>query len=191
MANNNSLSKRLLYQQNDTGLCLLSDLELQGNYPNWFSDAEVNQYNSHWARPSTFEQVKGFVESLSNDPTKLVFAVYALKEAEHIGNISLQAIDPFNQSAELAFLFGEKAYWNKGYAGTAAKLVLSHAFAHLNLKRVYLGCLATNTAMNKLALKLGFVEEGTRRKAAFNQGAFVDIKEYGLLNDEYQTSTDC
>ncbi len=179
------LTSRILYQQGDTGLCLLTAQELSGSYPNWLCQEEVNQHNSHWYRPSSVDQVSLFVESLKEDKSKLVFAVYAMQDNVHIGNVSLQSIDHLNQSAEMAFLFGDTQYWGKGYATQSAKLVMNHAFKHMNLNRLYLGCLKKNTAMNKLAIKLGFIQEGLRRQALFNEGTFQDVVEFGLLKNEF------
>ncbi len=180
------LTSKILYQQGDTGLCLLTSEELKGTYASWFSQEEVNQHNSHWHRPSSFGLVSQFVDSLKDDKSKLVFAVYAMKECVHIGNVSLQSIDYFNQCAEVAFLFGDTQYWGKGYATQSAKLTIHHAFQHMNMNRLYLGCLKKNSAMNKLAIKLGFTQEGLRRQALFNSGTFQDVVEYGLLKDEFE-----
>mgnify|MGYP000083922395 FL=1 len=179
------LTSKMLYQQGDTGLCLLTAQELSGRYPSWLSHEAVNQHNSHWRRPATLIQVNQFVDSLTADKSKLVFAVYAMKDNVHIGNVSLQSIDQFNQCAEMAFLFGETQYWGKGYAAQSARLVMGHAFKHMNINRLYLGCLKKNTPMNKLAIKLGFIQEGLRRQALFNDGIFQDVVEYGLLKDEF------
>lgn len=185
------LISRLIYQNKDVGLSLLSELELEGNYPNWFLDKEVNLHNSHWSRPSNFQQVSEFVKGLHTSKNKLVFAVHAINDEEHIGNISLQSIDHLNQTAEIAFLFGDKRYWGKGYATISACLVLEHGFDHLNLRRIYLGCLKKNIAMNKLAIKIGFLKEGVRRKAIFNSGEHEDVVEYGMLNDEFEKCPNC
>ncbi len=184
------LVSRFLYQYGDTGVSLLSDNELKGNYPVWFYDQEVNQHNSHWSRPVDYKQVSQFVDSLATDNSKLVFSVYAIKDNVHIGNISLQSIDHFNQTSELALLFGEKEYWGKGYATDSASLIMDYAFKHLNLNRIYLGCLQSNIAMNKLAKKLGFHQEGVRRQAIFNSGTFQDVVEYGILKDEFKNAID-
>ncbi len=184
------LDSRILYQQGDAGLCLLTSQELKGSYPSWFCHDVVNQHNSHWQRPDSLDQVSQFIDTLKDDKSKLVFAVYAMKECVHIGNVSLQAIDHFNQCAELAFLFGDTQYWGKGYATKSANLAMNHAFKNMNIKRLYLGCLKKNSAMNKLAIKLGFAQEGLRRKAIFNDGTFQDVVEYGILKDEFTNRID-
>ncbi len=184
------LTSRILYQQGDIALCLLTSEELQGSYPSWFSHEAVNQHNSHWQRPSSLNQVSQFVDSLKDDKSKLVFAVYVMEDNVHIGNVSLQSIDHFNQCAEMAFLFGDTQYWGKGYATQSARLAINHAFKNMNINRLYLGCLKKNIPMNKMAIKLGFIQEGLRRKALFNQGTFQDVVEYGLLKDEYENRID-
>lgn len=84
----------------------------------------------------------------------------------------------------MAFLFGERAYWGKGYAYTASDLIIKHAFNHLNMHRLYLGCLIKNKAMKSLALKLGFIQEGIRKSAIYSNGEYSDVVEFGLLKDE-------
>lgn len=185
------VASRIAYKLNDTGLCRLSIKELAGPYPSWFSDSEVNSFNTHWKSPATQSQVENFVRSLVDDNSKQVWAIYSLSSSIHIGNISLQAIDHCNQTAELAFLLGDKEYWGKGYGADSARLVMTHAFQHLNLQRIYLGCFENNIGMNKLANKLGFTQEGVRRKAVFNQGEFRNVIEYGILKSEFEDSTNC
>ena len=40
--------------------------------------------------------------------------------------------------------------------------------------------------MQRLALYLGMKEEGRRREAAFKDGRYVDLIEYGILAGEWQ-----
>ena len=173
-----------IYRKDNVGIKLLSSEELEGEYPYWFSDETVNQYNSHWARPKSKNKIINFVSELDQDESKIVFAIYCVKDKKHIGNVSLQNIDHYNQCAEIAFLFGNKAYWGKGYATAASKIIIEHGFKYLNLNRLYLGCLSTNNGMTKLATRLGFKKEGERRQAIFSQGEFCDVWEYGLLKHE-------
>ena len=170
-----------MYQTARLGLKRLGVEELSGNYPAWFSDEEVNQYNSHFRKPETPAQVRRYVETLDDDATKLVFAIYWLETSTHLGNIAVQRIDHYNRSAELAFLLGEKSYWNKGVAYEATQIILRHCKNHLNLRRLYLGCFADNQAMAKLSEKLGFEQEGRLKEAIFGSGQYHDVLLYGLL----------
>ncbi len=174
-----------IYKEDDIGIRLLSDFELSGGYPSWFSDMEVHQYNSHWAIPKTFREIENFVSGLSDDKSQVVFAVYSVSNLKHIGNISLQNIDYLNQCAEIAFLFGEREYWGKGYAKKASKIIINHGFQYLNLHRIYLGCLEINIAMKNLSVSLGFFQEGVRRKSIYSNNEFFDVIEFGMLKDEF------
>ncbi len=182
------LKKRIVYHDQETGLVRLAEPELDGDYPNWFCDAQVNQFNSHWAFPKSKTEVANFVQSLVNDRRQIVFAIYDLGLNLHIGNISLQAIDWQNRSGELAFLLGDKTQWGKGHGQRAGQLVIQHGFHVLNLHRLHLGCLSTNLAMQRLATKLGFEQEGVRKQAVFNQNHYVDVCEYGLLKSTYEST---
>lgn len=174
------MSDNYLYKSERLGLKPLSTAELDGNYPNWFLDEEVNRYNSHFRLPSSQDSVKAFVQSLVDDKTKVVCAVYWLENGLHIGNISLQQIDAFNRSAELAFLFGEKAYWGKGIAEEAARTIIEHGRKYLNIRRFTLGCLEVNVGMRRLAKKLNFAEEGCLSDSLWHAGEFQSVCIYGL-----------
>lgn len=178
----NSYDKnRTVYESDDIALCRLTDIEVDGSYPSWFVDEDVNQFNSHFYIPASKAEIEKFVESLSNDRTKLVFAIYSKVGGCHVGNISLQSIDHQHSKAELAFLLGEKEYWGKGIGYSAAKILMEHAKLHMNIRRLYLGCIADNTAMNKLAIKLGFNHEGTLIEDIFCKGKYRDVNLYGII----------
>lgn len=150
-------------------------------YVNWFNDAEVCKYNSHHAYPYTRELAVEYVTRVRSQKSDLVLAIIAKDSGKHVGNISLQKIDPIGRSAEFAIVVGDRDYWGKGVAKEASRLVIAHGFETLNLHRIYCGTSAANTPMQKLAASLGFVEEGIRKEALYKDGSFVDIIEYGML----------
>lgn len=167
------------------GIKGLSLDELQGPYPHWFKDATVCAYNAHGAYPKSMAQLTQFIESLAGDPNKLVWAVYHLQDNIHIGNIGLSIFNRIDNNAEIGFLFGQKNYWGQGFAHEAAQLMLHHGFNVLNLHRIYCAAAATNTPMLHLAQRLGFTQEGCRRKNLFLQGEYCDEVEFGLLKVEF------
>lgn len=162
----------------------LSLEDLEGPYVSWLNDPEVCKYNSHGVFEYTRTMGKEYIERVSRDEHTLVFAIIAKDANIHIGNISLQKIDTVSNSAEYAILIGDREYWGKGVATEASHLILTHGFTALNLHRIYCGTSGSNIAMQKLAAKLGFIEEGRRREAFFKNGVYEDIIEYGLLRSE-------
>lgn len=159
--------------------------DLRGAYVSWLNDPEVCEHNSHHVFPYSLAEAKHYIESVSRDEHNLVLAIVANDTGKHIGNISLQKIDTVSRSAEYAILVGDRDYWGKGIATEASKLLLTHGFNTLNLHRIYCGTSTSNIAMQKLADRLGFKEEGRRREAHYKNGSYDDIIEYGLLADEF------
>lgn len=162
-------------------LKLLSMNELNGNYISWLNDKEVCKYNSHGEVEYTKEMAASFIKALENDKTKEVYAVYLRETNVHIGNISIQQIDAKNKNAEIAFLFGEKEYWGRGYAKEASEILIRRAFKDLSLHRLYFGTNVDNIAMQKLGERLGFVKEGVLKDAQLKNEKFNDIVIYGKI----------
>jgi ribosomal-protein-alanine N-acetyltransferase len=164
---------------------LLPD-DCQGFYPQWFNDEEVCAGNSHHVFPYTPDAAEGYVRGLATSSDTIALAIVLVQGHQHIGNISLQGIDWVSRSAELAIVIGEKAAWHKGYAMESCRLLCDHGFKALNLHRISCGTFHDNEAMNRLAIALGMKEEGRRREAAFKNGRYLDVVEYGVLRAEYE-----
>lgn len=174
----------MLLESDNLKLKLLSLDEINGPYVNWLNDKEVCKYNRHGESLYTKEKAKEFIKSVQNNPTCEVWAVYHKNDNIHIGNISLQNIDKENNLAEIAFLFGEKNYWGKGFATEACKLLINRAFQDLNLHRLYFGTHIENIGMQKVGEKNGFKKEGIFKDAQFKNGKYSDVVRYGLINDK-------
>ncbi len=163
----------------------LREADLDGNYIDWLNDAEICRHNSHHVFPYSRNVGADYIKNLDNNRQTLVLAICLNVTAEHIGNISLQRIDPISRQAEFAILMGEKEHWGQGYAKEAARLICDHGFNTLNLNRIYCGTSEENIAMQKLAQFMGMQKEGRRRQAQFKNGKYVDIMEFGVLKSEF------
>ena len=83
-------------------------------------------------------------------------------------------------------MIGCKENQGKGIGTFAVKSIVDHAFFNLNLRRIQLEVLDYNQTAQKLYKKIGFVEEGRRRKAVYKDGQYVDEIIMGLLREEYK-----
>lgn len=162
----------------------LDESDIEGNYRHWLNDQEIVQFNSHGRFPMTPEKLLSFVRESRIVNTALVLAIVHKETDQHIGNISLQAINWVDRNAEIAFLLGERSFWGKGIMQEAGTLLIKHGFHSLNLHRIYCGTSSENTGMQKLAGKLGMKQEGVRKEALFKNGQYRDIIEYGMLKNE-------
>jgi ribosomal-protein-alanine N-acetyltransferase len=161
------------------GLKRISESDNLDNYVRWFNDQEVNEFNAHAIHPLTLNDIVRFLDSI--DHNILHLSIYAKETDTHIGNISLQAIDYLNRSAEFAIILGEKQFWGKGYAFEAGRLIIQHGLKKMNLRRIYCGTSELNIGMQNLAIKLGMTEEGRRKQALYYKGKYVDLIEYGII----------
>lgn len=160
--------------------------DAEGAYPAWLNDAEVCAGNSHHLLPYSREGAREFIRNLSLNRDQLTLAIVLREGHQHVGNIALQKWDRLGRSAEFAILLGERSCWGTGVGFEAARLALAHGFAAMDLHRIHCGTYADNAGMIALAKKLGMREEGRRREAAFKDGRFVDVVEFGLLMNEYK-----
>jgi ribosomal-protein-alanine N-acetyltransferase len=149
-------------------------------YYRWFNDLDVTDGNSHGVYFMTYEECVDYIEHTSDFVVGIIAST-----GIHIGNVALQNINNIYRSADLSIIIGEKDYWGKGYGKQACTQMIEHAFNAMNLRRLSLGTFETNDAMKALAVSLGFQWEGLRRKAAWKNGRYVDIVEYGLLREEW------
>ncbi|MGE4340101.1 MAG: GNAT family N-acetyltransferase, partial [Pigmentiphaga sp.] len=157
----------------------LRENDLVGPYPAWFEDQEVCANNSHGKFPKTAAWFRRFYEATDNE-SHVVWAIEH-RDDGHVGNVSLQGLSFINRNAEFAILIGDRRHWGKSVGVNAGRALLRHGFLKLNLERVYCGTAASNPGMQNLALRLGMIEEGRRRKHLFLNGEWVDMLEYGVL----------
>ncbi|MGC9605526.1 MAG: GNAT family protein [Minisyncoccia bacterium] len=160
--------------------------DVNEDYQSWFNDAEVCQYNSHHRFPNYRQDMEEYYKTVIKSKHHLILAIIDKSNDKHVGNISLQEIDPIDRSAEYAIVIGDKSVWGKGLGKEASRLILAHGFDALDLHRIYCGTSSENVGMQKLADNLGFKKEGVSREAMFKNGAFRDIIHYGMLKDDFK-----
>ena len=167
----------------------LEETDLAGPYPAWLNDELACKGNSHHVYPYPVAKAADFLRSISQTSEELVLAIVLNESDKHIGNVALSRIHPVYRTAEFAILLGDTEEWGKGYGREAASLLVGHAFSALNLRRIACGTFATNAAMCALALALGMRQEGVRRQAAYKDGAYVDVVEFGVLRQEFEAGS--
>jgi len=160
----------------------LVESDLDGPYIQWFEDQDVCRYNSHGKFFKTKYHLKEYLNQL-NLEDRVVWAVCHIDDG-HIGNASLQQISLINRTAEFAILLGDRRHWGRGVGLLVGRKLIEHGFHKLNLERIYCGTAATNEGMMKLAVAMGMVLEGVRRRHLFLEGSRVDMFEYGILQSE-------
>jgi RimJ/RimL family protein N-acetyltransferase len=165
----------------------LCESDLNGPYQYWFENQEVCKYNSHGKFFKNASWFREFYDHLNRED-QVVWAI-CHQDDGHIGNISLQGLSFINRHAEYAIIIGNSKHWGKSVGINASLALVRHGFEKLNLKRIYCSTAASNIGMQKLAILMGMIEEGRRRKHLFLNGHWEDMVEYGMLQEDFKGVT--
>jgi RimJ/RimL family protein N-acetyltransferase len=116
----------------------------------------------------------------------IVFAIED-QEGRPVGGVSLHTPSLKNGT----FGFGVNVhvpYRGRGYAADAVRILLRYCFHERRFQKCNSACVETNAASIALHQKLGFVEEGRRRRHLFLNGQFHDDILFGLTREEFDAS---
>jgi RimJ/RimL family protein N-acetyltransferase len=140
----------------------------------WINDVEAARLDLAF-RPFDWVQFKNWIESLSKDSSRILFAIRKLDTKPIVGFIGFSSINAVHRSADIGIRIGEAADRGQGYGKDALKVSLDYAWKHLNLNRVALTMLAHNENALRTFLAVGFEREGLARRAAFIDGRWCDV----------------
>jgi RimJ/RimL family protein N-acetyltransferase len=111
-------------------------------------------------------------------------AIESLSEECLVGSIGTHLSD--RRAGTFGFGLGiGRPYQRRGYATEAVVLVLGYMFAERRYQKANVGVYAYNAASLGLFAKLGFVEEGRRRRAEFMGGRYHDEVLLGITVEEF------
>ena len=154
----------------------------------WFNDPEITQYLLMY-RPMTRMEEEDWIENLKKREDDIHFSIVIPSEngsEKLIGNCGLHKIDWKNRVGNAGIAIGEKEYLNKGFGTEAMELLVEYGFTTLNLNRIQLEVYKFNVRALNSYKKVGFKEEGARRKAIYVNGEYHDSVIMGILKDEWE-----
>lgn len=155
------------------------------------SKAELAQYLPWATRPYTRATAAGFVKDSIQSWREARAYDFAIRRpgtpARHIGNVSIWHVSrPFRS--------GEIGYWIRtdetglGIATEVARTTLRIGFEELRMHRMMLRVAVGNVSSERIASKLGFVQEGILREDIKVGNLWMDHSLWGLLDHEYRHS---
>jgi RimJ/RimL family protein N-acetyltransferase len=153
----------------------------------WINDREVTRFLMARYPLSHADEEKWLAAaSVGNGFANDVRLAIETKDGVHIGNTGLHRISPEDRNAELGIMIGDKSYWSNGYGTDAVITLLRLAFDQMNLHRVDLGVFEFNERAIACYRKCGFVEEGRRREAYYQDGRYWDVVRMSVLRREFE-----
>ena len=150
----------------------------------WFNDPAVTE-NLVLRRPVNLDFEEEFIAALMKDEHRLVLGIALQAGDALIGTVGLEDIDFVNRQAQFGIAIGERGEWGKGYGAEATRLVVAHAFRHLNLNRVALHVYETHTRAIRTYERAGFQREGVLRQSRWQATRYIDTIAMAILRQEW------
>ncbi|KAG9315658.1 acyl-CoA N-acyltransferase [Chiua virens] len=149
------------------------------------NDARVQRFITNEPivpRPPKYkERLKQWAEQCS-----LYFTLVLRETGEFVGQCSIMVQEPKNRDGFFGIALRPE-FWGSGYGQEASKFVIGYAFQALGVQRVSLSVFEENEAAVSLYKRLGFKEEGRKRRCNWVEGHWEDMIHMGVLDDEWAT----
>lgn len=129
---------------------------------------------------SNVSQAHTYIERLLNNPEIEAWAVSL--GGDLVGLVCIN-IDEANRNGWFSYWMTREAR-GQGFTARAAATVADWALSNRELERLELGHRANNPASGSVALKAGFVLEGTERAKFLIDGERIDVLTYGRLRTD-------
>lgn len=133
--------------------------DVNEDYVSWMNDSAVTKYLESRFDTHTRSSLERYVTDMNNRADVKLFRVLDKATEIHVGNIKLAPIDYHHRRAEVGLLIGNRAYWGRGIATEAIRLLTEYAFDVLGLTKITAGCYATNIGSRRAFEKAGYVVE--------------------------------
>ncbi|QIK69900.1 GNAT family N-acetyltransferase [Erysipelothrix sp. HDW6C] len=151
------------------------------------SDAETTYYLSFDAHQSIQDSEYAIREIFMKRPeneSPESFAIVLKDSGKMIGTCDFWKVAG-DETYEMGYILN-KSYWGKGIMSEAARAVLKFAFNDFGVRRMVLRHHADNVGSRKVAIKQGFVYEGTTRRVTKLENRYVDLLIYSILDEEFK-----
>lgn len=103
---------------------------------------------------------------------------------EYLGEILYFKGLDYQSGFEVGYELFHSDFQGHGYMSEALMLFCAYMFAIKPINRIQVNVMHGNESSKHLALKCGFVYEGTMRQATFNRGQYFDLELFSLLREE-------
>jgi RimJ/RimL family protein N-acetyltransferase len=136
--------------------------------------------------PRTVENWREFLTTFAYCKDVNGFIIFAIDDLQdnNVGGISFYARNRKNGT----FSFGlniARPHWRKGYGADAGRILFRYAFWERRYQKCNSACVEDNTSVIALHKKLGFKEEGRRRRNFFLNGRYYDDLLFGMTREEF------
>ena len=140
--------------------------------------------------PFSLPMEEAWFERMSADQGKggYFFVACLLEDDRPIGTVGLFDLDLQNGNAGLGISIGTPGDRGRGLGTDMLRALVAFGFGMLRLERIWLEVYDINPAARRVYERVGFVHEGTLRRAVFREGRFLDLHRMAILVDEWRAA---
>jgi [ribosomal protein S5]-alanine N-acetyltransferase len=149
------------------------------------NDPEIMNMLGGFSTGYSLADIEDWIELHRQKKDEIIWAIAEKESSKCIGHVGLYQIDHRVGKAEFGIIIGDKSLWGKGLGSLFTRFAVEYAFDVLNLNRIQLSVIETNTRAYQLYKSLNFKEEGRLRRAQYKKGQYVDVYVMGLLKEDY------
>jgi len=153
----------------------------------WFNDWRTSRTLAMRAPMSLVGEERWFDGMLERQGNgEYLFVACLLEDDRPIGNCGLHEIDLANGNAMLGIAIGHPDDRGQGHGTDILRALVGFGFDGLRLERIWLDVYAINPGARRVYERVGFVYEGTLRRAVYREGEYVDVTRMAILRDEWR-----
>ncbi|NYH50526.1 MULTISPECIES: GNAT family N-acetyltransferase [Nocardiopsis] len=134
----------------------------------------------------TYTQAKEWCETRAGRTDRLDLAIIAPKDGRYLGELSVYAVSPENESAGYRIALSAIEFTGRGLGREATQLVLEYAFERIGLHRVWLYVYTFNMRAIAVYRSCGFSVEGRLRDSLLWEGRRHDALLMAVLRSGFR-----
>ncbi len=160
--------------------------DAEAMFRNWANDPDVTKFLT-WAPHGSVNVTNVLLKSWCEEYKKPDRYNWVIEyQGEPIGGIDVVRLNTRSEWAELGYCMGTE-WWNKGLMTEAAQAVIRYLFCEVGVHRIVIEHATENPGSGRVAQKCGLTLEGVKRDYFKKyDGAFLDIAQYAILQEEWQ-----
>ena len=135
---------------------------ITNEYITTLNDKKLTKYSLLSLKKHDKNSCVNYIKDIKLGKSLLLGIFLKNSNQSHLGNITISFYE-FNNSADLGVIL-LKNYHGKGYASESFEIVFNYLFNICKIRKVTIGTCVGNKKMTNLALKVGMVRDGIRKK---------------------------
>ena len=159
-----------------------ADAEFEAHTADQRSGWKVFPPRSSAARKAQLDEI--MVAKPTDNETRFSLTIARLTDDRIVGSLTLHGSDIVNGVFSFGIAVGAE-HKGQGYAGEAIVLALRYMFDERRFQKCESDVFDFNAASLSLHRKLGFVEEGRKRRHLFMGGEYRDMVMFGMTAEEF------